>query len=68
MLKLAVMFSHSGVALLEPQHDTVDRLLGIDDDPLAILVRNDMSNLVRALVNDGRADIRLVVELAFKSP
>ena len=44
---------------VEPQHDAVDRVLGVDNHSLAVLIGNDVGDLVGALVHDGGGDIGL---------
>lgn len=44
---------------VEPQHDAVDGVLGVNNDPLAVGVGDDVRNLVRALVHDSGRDIGL---------
>lgn len=42
---------------VEPQHDTIDGVLGVDNDPLAVGVGDDVGDLVGALVHDGGRNI-----------
>lgn len=44
---------------VKPQHNTVDGLLGIDNDLLTILISHNMGDSVWGLIHDGRRDIGL---------
>lgn len=49
---------------IKPQHDTVDGLLRVDDDPLAVLVGDNVGLLVRALVDQGWGNVGLELRCA----